>query len=177
MSRPTRSNDNKREELISAVLRASSESSTMAIFFHTALAETVGIGASEEKTLFLLGSQGPLTAGEIAHQTGLTTASVTSLIDRLERKGFVHRVRDVQDRRRVIVEADEGRLAEFNQLFTTLTRSFEALLVDYTDEQLATITDFLSRAADRSRQAITELEQRKNAEKDIRKAGRSGTCS
>lgn len=164
MSRPLfKSEENKREELIAAVLRASSESSTLAIIFHAALAESVGIGASEEETLYLLGSRGPLTAGEIAHQTGLTTASVTSLIDRLEKKGFVRRVRDMQDRRRVIVEADEGRLAEFNQQFTMLTRSFEALLVHYTDEQLVTIADFLSRAAERSRQAIADLEQERNA--------------
>lgn len=159
------------------MLRASSESSALAILFHAALAETIGIGASEEETLYLLGSQGPLTAGEISRQTGLTTASVTSLIDRLEKKGFVYRMRDVQDRRRVIVQADEERLAEFNQQFTMLTRSFEALLGDYTDEQLATIADFLSRTVDRSRQAIAGLEQRKNAGKGSRKAGRSGARS
>src|SRR6266496_4020277 len=58
---------------------------------HTIIAERVGLGATETKTLFILSSQGALTAGEIAQYTGLTTSSVTSLIDRLESKGFVKR--------------------------------------------------------------------------------------
>ena len=146
-----------RSELVRAVLRASSESSTMAIFFHSAIAAQVGIGATEEKTLFSLGSRGPLTAGEISRHTGLTTASVTDLIDRLEKKGFVRRVRDTQDRRRVIVEANEDRLAEFTRFFDALSASFEPLLDNYTEEQLKAIADFLTRAADRSREVITHL--------------------
>src|SRR4051812_39465439 len=94
----------ERKELEQAVIEASRESSTTAIFFHSAIAEQIGIGATEEKTLFILSGAGPLTAGEIAQKTGLTTASVTSLIDRLENKGFVRRLHDTKDRRRIIVE-------------------------------------------------------------------------
>jgi DNA-binding MarR family transcriptional regulator len=68
----------------------------------------------EEKTIFLLSGAGPLTAGEIAQHTGLATVSVPSLLDRLERKGFVRRLRDSADRRRVMVELDATQFAELS---------------------------------------------------------------
>lgn len=150
----------KRLQLIEAMTYAVYTSSTMAVFFHTAVAEQVGLGPTEEKTLLLLSGVGALTAGEIAHHTGLTTASVTSLIDRLEKKGFVRRVRDTQDRRRVIVEPDAERLAELNQVFSSLQGTFEDMFDDYSDEQLSTIIDYLTRSAMRSRDAMLKLKEK-----------------
>jgi DNA-binding MarR family transcriptional regulator len=150
VSSPHPSSSNERQRLLEAVLNASQESSTIAVLFHSALAERVGLGATEEKTLALLNQFGSLTAGEIAQQTGLTTPSVTSLIDRLEGKGFVRRVRDTHDRRRVIVERNEGALAELNKTFAELQEHYLTFLEGYSDEQLATIADFLARAAQTS---------------------------
>ncbi|MBV9788617.1 MAG: MarR family transcriptional regulator, partial [Chloroflexi bacterium] len=144
----------RREELIVAVIAASQESSTTAVFFHTAIAERVGLGATDEKTLFILSGAGRLTAGEIAQHTGLTTASVTSLIDRLERKGFVQRVRDAKDRRKIYVELNEAKLAELTQFFDSFQGRFGELLDAYSDEQLAAIADFLTRAAQMSRAVV-----------------------
>jgi DNA-binding MarR family transcriptional regulator len=143
-----------RESLIEAVLQASRESSTLAVFFHASMAERVGLGATEEKTLALLSQLGPLTAGEIASHTGLTTPSVTGLLDRLEDKGMVRRVRDTHDRRRVIVEPIQERLEELDQVFSSLQETFRELLEIYSDEQLAIIADFLTRAARRSQEFI-----------------------
>jgi DNA-binding MarR family transcriptional regulator len=125
------------------------------------MAERVGLGATEEKTLSLLSQRGPLTAGEIASQIGLTTPSVTGLLDRLESKGMVRRVRDPHDRRRVIVEPNQERLAELNQAFSSLQETFRELLEIYSDEQLITIADFLTRAARRSQEflAAQSMEQ------------------
>src|SRR5262245_24525576 len=125
-----------REELIEAVLAASRESSTYAVFFHASMAEQAGVGATEEKTLSLLSQRGPLTAGEIASHIGLTTAAVTGLLDRLESKRMVRRVRDSLDRRRVIVEPNPERFAELAQAFSSLQESFREVLELYSDEQL-----------------------------------------
>lgn len=163
MSTPSGQSDSKRAQLLAAAMAASRESSTTAVFFHTALAEQVGLGATEAKTLFILGSRGPLTAGEIAKETGLTTASVTSLLDRLESKGCVRRVRDTRDRRRVIVEPNESWLTELAGVFDTLQEAFAPLLEVYTNEELAAIADFLTRAARLSRTAIAEGTLRKPA--------------
>src|SRR6266480_5003094 len=144
MSSHRPSSSSKREDLVEAVINASRESSTTAVFFHTSVAERVGLGATETKTLFLLSRLGPLTAGEIAHHTGLTTPSVTSLIDRLESKGFVQRIRDTRDRRRVIVERNEERLAELNGLFNSLQENFRDFLETYFVFNHATTTDFFT---------------------------------
>lgn len=146
-----------RAELVATVLQASRESSTLAVFFHTAIAEQIGLGATDEKTLFLLRRDGALTAGDIAQQTGLTTASVTNLIDRLERKGFVQRERDPADRRHVIVRPNEDKLAELDRLFDAIQASYTALLERYDDAQLATIADFLAQSAEYTRAAMTEF--------------------
>jgi DNA-binding MarR family transcriptional regulator len=116
------------------------------------MAERVGLGATEEKTLSLLGQRGPLTAGEIAAHTGLTTPSVTGLLDRLEGKGMVRRLRDSHDRRRVIVEPNQERLAELDRMFYSVQEAFHEMLDIYSDEQLATIADFLIRSAQRTRE-------------------------
>src|SRR5260370_23443542 len=144
------SQQSHRKGLIEAVLQASRESSTMAIFFHASMAERVGLGTTEEKTLSLLSQLGPLTAGEIASHTGLTTPSVTGLLDRLESKGMVQRVRDPHDRRRVIVEPNQERLSELDQSFHSLQKNLPELLQIYSHEQLATMPIFLTTAAPRS---------------------------
>jgi DNA-binding MarR family transcriptional regulator len=152
-----------RSQLLEAVIQASSENSTTAVFMHTIIAERVGLGATETKTLFILSSQGALTAGEIAQYTGLTTSSVTSLIDRLETKGFVRRVRDIHDRRRVIVERNEEQLWDLTQVFHSLQEKFMDFLETYSDEQLSIIADFVTQATRRSKEFIATLHQKGDA--------------
>jgi hypothetical protein len=67
---------------------------------------------------------------------------------------MVRRVRDPHDHRWVIVEPNQERLAELDQAFSSLQESFRALLDICSDEQLATIADYLTRAARRSQEFI-----------------------
>jgi DNA-binding MarR family transcriptional regulator len=135
--------------------RVQSEATVM---FHAIVAAKQGLTATEEKALDLLDRSGPLTAGELARRTGLAPASVTGLIDRLERKGFVRRVPNPSDRRSVLVEVETERVfASMAPLFADWVRSLEELFAGYTDEQLETILDFLTEAARRQRQAAIDL--------------------
>ncbi len=155
-------NTPSRVELLQALTRAIYENSTAAVFFHNAIGETVGLGATDEKTMLIL-SGGPLTVGEIAHHTGLTSASATSLIDRLERKGFVERVRDMHDRRKVIVQANEQKLNEMMQVFGAFEGLLDDLIASYSDDQLAMIVDFVSQIAKRTLDRIAEMNKAKSA--------------
>jgi DNA-binding MarR family transcriptional regulator len=155
-SRDERQTD-RRRELIQALTLAGRESSAATVLFHTAIAERAGLAPSDTKTIDILLRLGPLTAGELADYTGLATASVTSLIDRLEKKGFVRRVRDPKDRRRVIVEPVADRVAESEALFGSIQQAFEELLGCYTEDQLETVLDFMRRAAQRTREVTAAL--------------------
>jgi hypothetical protein len=55
------------------------------------------------------------------------------------------------------VEPNEVRLGELTQMFDALQQSFALLLTDYSDEQLATIADFLTRFVQQSQAVIADL--------------------
>jgi DNA-binding MarR family transcriptional regulator len=148
----------RRADLLERLMMAGRVQSEATVMFHAIVAAKQGLTATEEKALDLLDRSGPLTAGELARRTGLAPASVTGLIDRLERKGFVRRVPNPSDRRSVLVEVETERVfASMAPLFADWVRSLEELFAGYTDEQLETILDFLTEAARRQRQAAIDL--------------------
>ncbi|GAA4229633.1 DNA-binding MarR family transcriptional regulator [Streptosporangium album] len=146
-----------RDQVLAALHEAGREHGNAAVMFHTAISARMGLGMSEEKTLDLLQRLGPLTAGEIAGHSGLAPASVSGLIDRLEHKGFVRRIRDTEDRRRVIVEIRHDSIAGFGSLFDGFVQGLEGLYATYTDEQLEVILDFLRRSAEVQREATAVI--------------------
>ncbi len=91
--------DELTEAIRSLVLRLIAEACLSA---HGA-SQRLGLGGTDVRFLTLLDRHGPLTPGRLAALTGLTTGSVTGVIDRLERAGFVGRERDDADRRKVRV--------------------------------------------------------------------------
>jgi DNA-binding MarR family transcriptional regulator len=66
--------------------------------------EKLGINRTDLRCLNIVENQGPMNAGRLAELSGLTTAAVTAVLDRLERAGYARRVRDTEDRRQVQVE-------------------------------------------------------------------------
>lgn len=80
--------------------------------FDSTVIEKAGLNRTDWRCLDILGTRGPMTAGQVAEAVRLTTGAVTGVLDRLEAAGLVRRVRDTRDRRRVIVEVTE----ELNRL-------------------------------------------------------------
>lgn len=109
---------------------------------HTA-AGVIGVNTTDMQCIQLL-QRGPLTAGELARRTGLTTASMTGVIDRLERAGFVARTRDAKDRRRVVVELQMDRArSDIAPVFLPVVHAWRDLMADYDVRDLQLIADFL----------------------------------
>lgn len=158
----------RRARLFDDLARAGREHSTATVLFHSAMADQFGLTATDTKSLELLGRLGPLSAGELVEHTGLASPSVTALIDRLEAKGLVRRLRDASDRRRVIVEMVPEGLASLSEAFSRFGESLPALWSSYTNEQLEVILDFLDRSAERLRAESARL-----AQKSIRPARRT----
>ncbi|MEO3794905.1 MarR family transcriptional regulator [Nonomuraea sp. B10E15] len=147
----------QRNDLLEALSTAGRESSNAAVMYHSAMGARLGLGMTEEKTLDLLQRLGPLTAGELAQHTGLAPATVSGLVDRLESRWLVRRVRDTKDRRRVIVEINPEQLAGFAELFEPFVAALSHLYERYTDDELALILDYLKRSTALQREATEAL--------------------
>ena len=83
-----------------------------------------------------------VTAGQLARELNLTTGAITGLIDRLQKGGLARRVDDPNDRRRVLVRATakEQRISE---LYRPLALSLRRAIDDYSEDELALLTEFL----------------------------------
>src|SRR5690348_7265569 len=112
-------------------------------------AERIGVNATDLNCLNLVAlarPEDPMTAGELARQTGLTTASITGVLDRLEEGGFVRRERDPKDRRRVNVKLNPGPgLARIGPTFGPLVMAWRAAAASYSDEDLRLLVEFQGR--------------------------------
>src|SRR4030081_3605831 len=124
---------------------AGRELSAHTVMFHTAVAERMRLGVTDHKAFDFILRQGPVTAGQLAEITGLTTGAVTGVIDRLEKTGYVERVRDAADRRKVLVRPAlaPARERQCCQLFDSLSKSFDKVAAGYSDRELSVILDFM----------------------------------
>ena len=121
-------------------------------------AERIGINATDLNCLNIVALTGPMTAGELARQTGLTTASITGVLDRLEEGGFIRRERDPKDRRRVIVNLNPGPgLRQIGPTFGPLVKAWRAAAASYSDEDLRLLLGFQRRFEDIVRGQLARL--------------------
>ncbi len=116
------------------------------VVFHELVGRALGLSATDRKCLDLL-SRGPVTAGEIATFTGLTTGAVTGIIDRLAKAGYAERISDPNDRRRVLVaRKTNSRLDEvMPAIFGPLGKDMTAVTSKYSKRELQVIADFLTK--------------------------------
>ena len=136
-------------ERVAAVEMAVRNLIASAILFNHQVAQRVGLGASDAQFMHLLQLHGPLTPGRLAELSGLTTGTVTGVLDRLEAAGFVRRERDGSDRRKVIVKLNEERLwSAMAPLYAGQAESLAAVAGAYDAEQLEVIAGFLRRLVD-----------------------------
>jgi DNA-binding MarR family transcriptional regulator len=150
----------KRAALLVELDSAMRENGAQTVHFSEAIADRLGIHPTDLETLDLLYRRGPLAAGEIADATGLRTASVTALIDRLDAHGFARRVRDSADRRKVHVEIDRERAdREIAPLYSHLAGAMAELLREYSDSELVLIRDLLRRGYELMREETLRLRE------------------
>lgn len=118
------------------------------VLFQSAVAQAVGLNATDFNCLSLLDLEGPTTPGHLAEQVGLSRGgAITTVIDRLQKAGFVRRRPDPVDRRRVIVEAvPEAFASQVDVLLTDYRAAFGELLSGLTEEQLELLLEITDRS-------------------------------
>ena len=133
-----------REEVALGVRRAIA----WTVLYNDQVASRVGMSASESQSMHLLQLFGPMTPGRLAEVTGLSTGTITGVLDRLERLGFVRRERSTQDRRKVLVSLDEKALEEqMAPYYAEHGANLDAALRRYDRDQLLVLADFVDRLA------------------------------
>ena len=108
-----------------------------------AASAVLGINRTDGKVLDILDQFGRMSAGDLARNSGLTTGAVTAVIDRLERSGYVRRLADPGDRRRVLVDVtDHTRQLTWELMGKPLSEAVLPMLERYTDEELELLIEF-----------------------------------
>ncbi len=125
--------------------------------YDDAVGRALGLGPADLRCLDWL-VDGPKTAGALATATGLRPAATTALIDRLEAKGLVERVRDDADRRRVLVQMTALGMRSTYAMYAPLVDEGQGLFAKHTVAELAAMLDLLEamrEMTDRHREGIT----------------------
>ena len=133
-----------RDELIRALIDETRATQVATDALDQAVADHFGLNRTDTRAIDVLDQRGRLTAGELAEAMHLTTGAITSVVDRLEKGGWAKRVRDPDDRRRVLVEATpkvQRAGARFYGDEQDVLRGFP----DYSEEQLELLLDFARR--------------------------------
>ncbi len=123
--------------------------------------DRLDLRVSDLECLDVIVQYGPLSPTELARRTGQHPATLTGILDRLERGGWIARDRDPADRRGVVVGAERGRGAEILRLYLVdsgMNAALDAILAEYGDADLAVVADFLRRTASAGRMAAERLQ-------------------
>jgi DNA-binding MarR family transcriptional regulator len=152
--------ENTRAQKLGELARELRQFHTLGASFFRAAAGRTGMTVTDLQVMDLLESAGPMTAGQLADLTGLTTGAITGMLNRLEEARLVRRERDPNDARRVIVRLESGKDDghEINPLFVSIEKAWEELASHYDDEQLAFLLEFLKRSNALSRQELAQLQ-------------------
>jgi DNA-binding MarR family transcriptional regulator len=132
--------------------------------FDRAVADAIGINQTDLHCIDVLSRTGPVTAGKLADQTGLSSGAMTTAIDRLVRAGYVERRADEHDRRRVVVALTEASFATA-AFYSEHAALSEELYASHTAAQMEMLLRFMQRGRELNERRAAELEQETRAAK------------
>jgi DNA-binding MarR family transcriptional regulator len=147
----------KREELLRELEVENRKSTAESLFLLQAITQRSGMNLTDLQCISILTSTGPITAGRLAEEMGLTTGSVTGVIDRMERAGYVRRERDPNDGRRVIVRPVSEKLERAAGFLGSQNRVLEELMSDYDERDLALFLDLMRKSNAMTREETARI--------------------
>ncbi|MFC8076397.1 MarR family transcriptional regulator [Streptomyces sp. NPDC057307] len=110
--------------------------------------------------LDLINRHGPIGPSALARLAGLHPATLTGILDRLERGGWIARERDPNDRRATLLRPLRDRNAEILGLYSGMSSAVDEICADYDEAQLQLLADFLHRTSTAGRGATDDLAER-----------------
>ena len=149
------SRDNLRLSILAEIGDMSRLSQGATNLFDERLGDFLGINNTDGRCLDIISRLGKVSAGQLANLSGLTTGAVTAVIDRLEKAGYVLRVRDPIDRRKIWVEPTSHVQTLVQIIFGVYDLIGPLMMRHFTDAQLDGILAFL-RMGTRVNQELAE---------------------
>jgi DNA-binding MarR family transcriptional regulator len=137
--------DRRRRRLGAAIKQSLRELRMQLSLLNLHVGEHLDLKDVDLNCLDLIASHGPLSPSALARRAGLHPATMTGVLDRLERGGWAARQRDPLDRRAVVVRALHDRGAELMRLYAGMNTAMDQLCAGYSDTELELIVDFLRR--------------------------------
>jgi DNA-binding MarR family transcriptional regulator len=131
--------------------------------FDERIGEFLGINRTDGRCFDIIARLGRVSAGQLANQSGLTTGAVTAVIDRLEAAGYVTRVRDPVDRRKVWVECTPQSIALIETIFGVFDLIGPLMMRHFSDAQIEGIAAFLKMGARVNRELAEGLRENTEA--------------
>jgi DNA-binding MarR family transcriptional regulator len=135
--------ENERLALLTRIGDLSRQSQSSTDLFDERVSEFLGINRTDGRCLDIIGRHGKVSAGQLSIEAGLTTGAVTAVIDRLESSGYVQRVRDPVDRRKIWVECTPHAIELTEIIFGVYDIIGPIMMGRFSAEQLAGILAFL----------------------------------
>jgi len=147
----------RRRRLTSSIKQSLRELSIQLSLLNHQVGTRLGLNDVDLDCLDLVSRHGPLSPSALAERAGLHPATITGVLDRLERGGWVARGRDPSDRRAVVVRALRNRNAELMRLYSGMNSSMTDICASYGDKELEVLADFLRRTAEAGQTATDKL--------------------
>ena len=147
----------RRRRSITAVREALRELNSQLSLLNHHVGDRLGLKDVDLECLDVIARHGPLAPSALARRAGLHPATITGILDRLERAGWVARDRDPSDRRAVLIRPLPDRGAELFRLYAGMNRSMDELCQGYSDEELELLAGFLRRTTDAGKAATDAL--------------------
>ena len=125
-----------------------------------AAAARLGVNRTDLRCLEILLGRESTTPSQLATELGLTTGSVTAMLDRLERLGYLTRAPGSGDRRKTQVRITDAAARLAWEIYGPIAEEGAAEVATYTAAELATILDYLRRSQalqDRHRRRIDAI--------------------
>jgi DNA-binding MarR family transcriptional regulator len=148
-----------RRRQITAVKDSLRELSNQLSVLNHQVSSQLDLKDTDLECLDLIARHGPLSPSVLARRAGLHPATMTGVLDRLERGGWVSRERDPDggDRRAVAVRARRERGAEVFRLYAGMNSLMDQICDGYTEAELRLLNDFLRRVTGAGQDAAGEL--------------------
>jgi DNA-binding MarR family transcriptional regulator len=152
----------KHSELLQALEEQSRELSTRTVIFHHFIGERLGLNPTDHKCLdLIIRAETPMTATQLAEETGLSTGTITGVMDRLEKAGYVRRKRDTDDRRLIFIKPLlDKAMIKLGPIFEPIRKASINLYTKYTDEELTTILDYITNCNRMTQDLTAEMQSK-----------------